>query len=161
MFIAVPEIAKLVHFQVIRPSHKEFGDGFKMTSARLFESASRLDNKILGISMASRPPHSALFFPLVFNGKSMASVVLTITRILADLTGRVMQFCLSETLKILPLNRSLAFSSLRKLGQIALHLEKKIGLKVLKFSPRTSLQYTETFSFSFPWSTLLTIHPKT
>ena len=66
MFIAVPEIAKLVHFQVIRPSPKEFGDGFKMTSARLFEFASRLVNKGLGISMASRPAHSPLFFPLFF-----------------------------------------------------------------------------------------------
>ena len=66
MFIAVPEIAKLVHFQVTCTSPKEFGDGFEMTSARLFEFASRLDNKGLGISIASRPAHSPLFFPLVF-----------------------------------------------------------------------------------------------
>lgn len=65
MFIAVPEIAKLVHFQVITcTSLKGFGDGFKMTSARLFEFASRLDNKRLGISTASRPAHSPFLFPL-------------------------------------------------------------------------------------------------
>lgn len=66
MFIAVPEIAKLVHFQVTCTSPKEFGDGFKMTSARVFEFASKLGNKGLGISMDSRPAHSPLFFPLFF-----------------------------------------------------------------------------------------------
>ena len=66
MFIAVPEIAKLVHFQVTCTSPKEFGDGFKRTSARVFEFAYRLDNKRLGISTATRPAHSPLFFPLVF-----------------------------------------------------------------------------------------------
>ena len=79
MFIAVPEIAKLVHFQVICPSHKEFGDGFKKTNARLFEFASRLDNKGLGISMASLLPHSPLLSPLVFDGRSTASAVQTIS----------------------------------------------------------------------------------
>ena len=70
-----------------------------MTSARLFEFASRLDNKRLGISMASRPAHSPLFFPpFFFNERYMASVVQTITRILIDFTGRVIQFRSSENL---------------------------------------------------------------